>query len=170
MYFITYTVQNWIDLFIRNEYKDILIESWNHCRNNKGLNIHAWTIMTSHAHMIISAQYGNPQIIIRDMKKWTSLQLHHAIITNERESRKEWLLQLLKKNNNNEFSLWQEGSHPIELTSSSMIRQKLQYIHNNPVEAGIVDLAEYYKYSSAKDYYFGVQGLIKLDLIESILL
>jgi len=55
LYFITYAVVNWIDLFTRNEYKDILLKSWQHCSEQKGLEVYAWVIMTNHVHMIIGS-------------------------------------------------------------------------------------------------------------------
>ncbi|MBK7691955.1 MAG: transposase [Bacteroidetes bacterium] len=62
MYHVTFTVINWIDVFIRNEYKEILITSWKHCIDHKGLEIYGWCIMTSHVHMIIGSNKINLKI------------------------------------------------------------------------------------------------------------
>ena len=51
LYFISFAVVYWIDVFTRNEYKDIVLESWKYCQENKGLEIYAWCIMTNHIHM-----------------------------------------------------------------------------------------------------------------------
>jgi REP element-mobilizing transposase RayT len=67
LYFITFAVVNWIDLFIRNEYKQILLDSWHFCSEKKGLEIYGWCIMTSHVHMIIGSQQEKMQDIVRDM-------------------------------------------------------------------------------------------------------
>ena len=170
LYFVSFATVYWIDVFIRNEYKNELIESWKYCQQNKGLNIHAWVIMTSHVHMIISSETGKPEDIMRDMKSFTSNQLKKAITENPRESRKEWLLWMMeragkKNSNNNNFQFWQQHNKPIELTNNKIIQQKLDYIHNNPVEEGIVHRPEDYVYSSAKDY-CGEKGLLELLLIE----
>ena len=53
LYFVSFSVVNWIDLFIRKEYKEIILDSWKHCQANKGLEIYGWCIMTSHIHMTI---------------------------------------------------------------------------------------------------------------------
>ena len=60
---------------------------------------------------------------------------------------------------------WQNDYHPVELSTNAIMKQKLAYIHDNPVKAGIVDKAEAYVYSSAKDYYSGEQGLLEIALL-----
>ncbi len=89
---------------------------------------------------------------------------------NPEESRKNWMLWLFKeagkKNSNNKnYQFWRQDNHPIELSTNQLMDQKLAYIHNNPVEAGIVDEPESYLYSSARDY-DGRRGLIKINFIE----
>jgi len=169
-YFVSFSVVNWIDLFIRNEYKNIILDSWKHCQKYKGLEIYGWCIMSSHIHMIIGTRGEKLENIMRDMKKHTSTALKHAIKAHPAESRREWMLWTMgwagKKNGQNvEFQLWQQDNHPIELFDAKILHQKVGYIHNNPVEAGIVESPEDYLYSSARDYY-GLQGLINILLIE----
>jgi len=89
IYFVTFAVINWIDLFIRNEYRDIMLDSWRYCCKNKGMDLYAWVIMTSYIHMIMGSQKDNPEDIMRDMKRWTSIQLKEAIQSHPGESRKE---------------------------------------------------------------------------------
>ena len=79
LYFVSFAVVNWIDLFTRNEYKDIMIESWKHCQLHKGLEIYGWCIMSSHIHMIIGTHGEKLENIMRDMKKHTSIALKKAI-------------------------------------------------------------------------------------------
>ena len=67
------------------------------------------------------------------------------------------MLELFRKagaanSRNSEYQFWRQDNHPMELYSAAFIFQKLNYIHNNPVEAGIVDRPEHYLYSSARDY------------------
>jgi putative transposase len=91
LYFVTFTITNWIDLFIRNEYKDILLESIKHCQQKKDLELYAWCIMTSHAHFIIGTKGNAFSNIMRDLKRHTSEMLHKAIQTNITESMREWI-------------------------------------------------------------------------------
>ena len=174
LYFISFAVVNWIDLFIRNEYKDIMLDSWRHCQQNKGLEIYGWCIMTSHIHMIIGTHGEKLENIMRDMKKHTSTALKAAIQKHPGESRKEWMLWMMeragKKNSQNEnFQLWQQDNHPIALYNQKILHQKLDYIHYNPVEAGIVEKPEDYLYSSARDYY-GLKGLIDIIMVDPMMM
>jgi putative transposase len=98
--------------------------------------------------------------------------LKEAIQKHPGESRKEWLLWMMqraeKKNSQNiEFQLWQQDNHPIELFDQKIMHQKLDYTHNNPVEAGIVEKPEDYLYSSARDYY-DMKGLIDVIPIDPL--
>jgi len=170
LYFVSFAVVNWIDLFIRNEYKQIILDSWKHCRVNKGLEIYGWCVMTSHIHMIIGTQGDKLEGIMRDMKKHTSIELRKAIQNHPTESRREWILWMMeragrKNSNNQNFQLWQQDNHPIELYDHKILHQKLDYIHYNPVEAGFVEKPEDYLYSSARNYY-GMQGLLDILLVE----
>lgn len=126
--------------------------------------------MTSHVHLIIGSNGDKMEDILRDFKRHTSVHLREAIRKNAQESRKEWMLWLMKKagegnNNNNDFQFWQQHNHPIELFDNTMMLQKLNYIHNNPVEAGFVVSPEEYLYSSARNY-AGIKGLIEVMYIE----
>ena len=172
LYFISFAVINWIDLFIRNEYKDIMIASWKHCQQHKGLEIYGWCITSSHIHMIVGTHGEKLEDIMRDMKKHTSIALKQAIRDHPSESRREWMLWMMgragKKNSQNlEFQLWQQDNHPIELYDIKILHQKLDYIHDNPVVAGIVERPEDYLYSSARDY-AGLSGLIDIILVEPV--
>ncbi len=160
LYFVTSTVVEWIDVFTRKDYKDIVINSLKHCQEKKGLHIFGWVIMSNHLHMIASCKDGNDlSHVLRDFKKYTSTQIVNAVENNPKESRKNWLLWLFKKKN--EITFWQPGNHPEEIRTMEFFKQKLNYIHNNPVRAGIVDKEEEYIYSSARDFY-NRKGLLEL--------
>jgi len=162
-HFVTFTVHQWVNVFTRKAYIDILLESLRFCQKNKGLKIYGWVIMTNHIHLIISSNKGNLSDIIRDLKKYTSSKIVKAIEENPKESRKRWMLWLLKKEDRIWF--WKEGYHGEEITTMSFFDSKLQYIHLNPVRANIVMKEEEYLYSSCADYYGISKGL--LDLAES---
>ena len=170
LYFISFSVVYWIDVFIRNEYKSVLLESIEYCQKNKGLEVFGWCIMTSHVHMIISTSDKNIEDIVRDFKSFTSTTLRKSITQHPQESRKEWILWMMqragvKNGNNKDYQFWQQSYHPIELWDNYMMQQKLDYIHQNPVDAGFVDKPEHYVYSSARDY-AGENGLLDIKLIQ----
>ena len=163
---MSFAVVGWLDVFTRNEYKDLIIESLEFCQKNKGMEIHAWCIMTSHVHLIFrSANNQNPELLLGDFKRFTSRNITKAIQENPRESRKEFLLDYFKKgaektSNTTNYQFWRHDNRPIELWSNEVIQQKIDYIHNNPVVEGIVFRPEDYKYSSATDY-AGEKGLLE---------
>ncbi|HTN07941.1 REP-associated tyrosine transposase [Agriterribacter sp.] len=166
LYFISFAVVYWIDLFIRNEYKEVMLESWRFCQREKDLEIYGWCIMTSHVHMIVGSKGRALDKIIGEMKSYTSRSLRKAITQHSGESRREWMLWMMrragiKNGNNNDWQLWQQHNKPLEILNIEMFYQKLEYIHMNPVEAGFIEKAEDYIYSSARDFY-GKKGLIEL--------
>lgn len=167
-YFISFATVGWVDIFSRERYCGIILDSITYCRNQKGLEVFAYCIMPNHIHMVIRAKEGNPSDILRDLKGFTSKQILKAIKEHERESRKEWLLNLFSKagaNNSNvkKYQLWQQNNKPIEVFSSKVIQQKIDYIHKNPVKAGYVLNPIDWKYSSARNY-AGDHTIIKIDL------
>ncbi|MCW3108621.1 MAG: hypothetical protein JWQ09_3127 [Segetibacter sp.] len=158
VHFITFAVDEWLDVFTRKDYRDIVLESIRHGQNKRGLLLHGWCVMSNHLHLIVAAQNNDLSDILRDFKKFTSKQIIKAIENNEHESRREWMLSIFKKagetnSRNSEFQFWRQDNQPKELYSPAFVFQKLNYIHSNSVEAGIVDKAEEYLYSSARDYH-----------------
>ena len=174
LYFVSFAVTNWIDLFIRNEYREILLNSIRYCQKEKDLELYGWCLMTSHAHLLVGTKANPLSNIMRDLKRHSSEELHKAIIKNKTESRREWMLWMMeraagKNSNSAKFQLWQPESHPVELTNGKIAHQKLTYTHYNPVEAGFVSKAEDWKYSSAIDY-SGGKGLLDIIYLEPLIL
>ena len=170
LYFITFATVGWIDVFSRQIYRDLLIENLQYCQKEKGLELVAWCIMSNHVHLIARAKENYlMQDIMRDYKKFTSKLILKTIEENPQESRKEWMLKYFNEagianSNNQKYQFWQQDNHPIELWSNSVIDQKIEYVHCNPVAAGIVEKPEEYIYSSARDY-CGTGGLLDVTLI-----
>lgn len=173
LYFVTFTVIDWIDVFIRDEYKQVLIESIQYCQRNKGLQVYAYCFMTSHIHLIIGAAGPYPlQGIVRDLKAYTSRMIRKTLenVNEVSESRRTWMLRRMysagiRNPNNWDFQLWQQYYHPVELATNEMIDQRLEYIHLNPVAAGFVEQPEDWIYSSARDYAGMAKGKIELTYI-----
>ena len=96
IHYVTFTVHQWADVFTRSRYVDIVLESLQYCQESKGLEIYSWVIMSNHCHLILRAKNENLSDIIRDFKKFTSKTIYNAIENNKQESRREWLLNVLK--------------------------------------------------------------------------
>jgi putative transposase len=73
LYFVTFTVVYWLDIFIRDEYKNIFYESIRYCQKEKGLEVYGFCIMTSHIHLIIGTENGVLSDIVRDLKSFPQL-------------------------------------------------------------------------------------------------
>jgi len=165
VYFVSFAVVEWIDVFTRNEYKDILLESLAFCQKNKGLEVFAWCIMPNHMHLVFRSVGDNkPEDLLGDFKRFTNRAIVQAIMDNPEESRRNWLLEQFKKaatqsSNVKHHQFWRHDNKPIEIWSNKVLVEKIRYIHNNPVEEGLVFKPENYVYSSARDY-SGEQGLL----------
>ena len=155
-YFLTLQIVYWIDLFSRQRYRDILTESLNYCISHKGLNIFSYVIMSNHIHLIVNAEHGNLSKVLGEMKTHTSKHFVESIFSGG-ESRREWMLKLFsdaasRHKRNVNYQVWTHENHAEECFSPSFTFQRVKYIHENPVRAGIVEREEDYLYSSARDY------------------
>ncbi len=172
--FLTLTVVEWIDLFTRKAFADIVIESLRWCQEHKGLEIYGFVLMPSHLHLLARAGSDDElSAILQSFKSFTASKIiDHLKDTTKPESRREWLLNHFafnarKNKTNSQHQVWQRDNHPIILYSPHVIRQKLNYIHYNPVEAGIVLLAEHYLLSSASNY-VGGKGVLDVIVMEDL--
>ena len=128
-HFVTFTVVGWIDVFSREQYKELFVERLKYCQENKGLVLHAWVVMTNHVHLIIRSNTNKIEHIVRDLKKYTSKQIIKAIQENSLESRKEWMLNIFNhtgkhNNNNKDFQFWQQDYHPVALDTHEKTQQR----------------------------------------------
>ena len=167
VYFITCTTVQWVDVFSRPCYVETVLSSLRFCIQKKGFKVHAWCIMSNHIHLIVSAEKGNLSDVIRDFKKFTSQTILEQIEKNSEESRRNWMLWIFKSaggvnSRNAAYQFWQQDNQPIQLESPDFTLTKLQYMHNNPVKAGVVEKPEDYLLSSARDYNGG-KGLLPIE-------
>ena len=167
-YFISFATVYWLDIFTRQVYFDVLEESIEYCRTEKGMEVFAYCFMPSHVHLIFRSSNEDPSGLIRDFKGFTARKLIKTIEENPQESRKEWLLWMMeragkKKSNVKQRQFWQQHNKPIELWSEKVIQQKIDYIHNNPVESGFVTNPIDWKYSSARNYQED-QTVLEIDI------
>lgn len=157
LYFLTITIVEWVDVFIRKRYCETVLESLSFCIKNKGLNVYSYCIMSNHLHMVVSSEPSHDlKDVIRDFKKYTSRKIIEQI-QSEPESRAKWMLEIFRKAGQNHskvknYKVWQDGNHAIELYSPRFTWIKVMYIHKNPVKAELVKKPEDWWYSSARNY------------------
>lgn len=169
LYFVSFAVVYWIDVFVREHYCAIIADNLNFYSREKGMELFAWCIMPSHLHLIFRSQQEKPELLLGHFKSCTSKMLQHEIANHNAESRRAWLLWMFErsasKTSNVKGSMfWQHHNKPIELWSEEVIKQKLHYLHHNPVAAGFVTQPEHWKYSSAIDY-AGGKGLVDVQYL-----
>jgi putative transposase len=162
-YFITCTVVKWLPIFTRKPYFDLLLDALQFCRQHKGLKIYAFAILDNHLHLVVAGD--KLADIIRDFKSYTAKRL----LARLEQDQKTWVLnqfQYYKQpaKTKSDYQVWQEGFHPQQIVSEEMLQQKIDYLHHNPVRAGLVERPEDWVYSSARDY-AGGKGLIELDAL-----
>ena len=161
-HFITSTIVEWLPVFTTAARCDILVRSFEYCRKQKELRIHAWVILDNHFHAIVAG----PELArtVADLKRFTALELLGQL---EIEGR-EWLLNQLSyfraaHKRESAHQVWQEGVHPQRILSDEMMFQKLEYMHNNPVKRGLVASPEHWVYSSAHEWLPGANPVMRVD-------
>lgn len=167
LYFVSFATVHWIDVFTRQIYFNVVTDSISYCRKLKGMELYCYCIMPSHIHFIFRSGKGEPSELLRDFKRYSSKKLLEAIENNPQESRKEWLLWMFKRAGKknattSKYQFWQQHNKPIELWSEKVIKQKIDYIHHNPVESGFVTNAIDWKYSSARNFQ-GDDTVLEID-------
>jgi REP element-mobilizing transposase RayT len=161
-HFITSTVVEWLPVFTTAACCDILVRSFEYCRQHKGLRVHGWIILDNHFHAIVSGP--NLAETRRDLKKFTARQILDQLKLEGRQ----WLLNQLAyfctaHKRESGYQVWQEGVHPQSITSDEMMLQKLEYLHNNPVKRGFVASPEHWVYSSAHEWLPGARAAMLVD-------
>ncbi len=160
-HFLTCTVMEWLPVFTRPQTVDILLESWRYQRSIDDLRLYGYVIMENHIHFVAQAERLDKSLA--NFKSFTA----RKILDRLEEDNAEYLLTRLRFSKrahkaDREYQFWQEGSHAELVLSGPMMREKLDYIHSNPVRRGYVDRAEAWRYSSARNY-AGEAGLVEID-------
>lgn len=135
-YFLTLTVQRWYYLFDRQGRWDILADSIRYCQENKGLELNGYVFMLNHIHLIATSQ--DMPGFIRDFKHHTSKQFRLNLTATEPR-----VLQLFV-DHEAKYQFWQNTNAPKKIEHPNFYRQKLNYIHDNPVRKGYVQRPEYW--------------------------
>lgn len=166
VYFVSFAVVDWIDVFSSRAYINILLETLEFCQKHKGMKIYAWCVMPNHVHLVFRSMVDQkPELLLGDFKRFTSQNIVSAIKQDPHETRKDFFLTKFsiaasKSSNVKHLQFWQHDNRPIELWSKNVVDQKINYIHNNPVTAGLVSRPEDYLFGSASDYIDQI-GLLK---------
>ncbi|GAA4102250.1 transposase [Mucilaginibacter panaciglaebae] len=156
--FFTATILEWKQLLTRDAFKDIIINSLLFLKNEKSIVVYGFVIMPNHIHLIWQIQDGfiKEKIQLRFLK-YTAQQLKFELAKNSPNELKHYRVNAKDR----EFQIWERNSLSIDLWTPGVFMQKLDYIHNNPIQTKW-NLARHpadYKYSSAKFYETGIDDL-----------
>ena len=169
--YLTFNTVDWVDVFIRQAYKQVIADTLNFFIEKKGFTVYAWCLMTNHLHLLAKAKNGSGLAMIeKEFKKITTNQIMEAFDL-EPELRRNWIMQRFENFSQSlkkieRFQLWQGCSNPsfIDFKQVYKLQERVLYIHENPVRDQIVANPEDYIYSSAGDY-AGKKGIVKVTVI-----
>ncbi len=159
-HFMTCTIVGWLPVFTRPDAVQIVFNSWDFLRKERGFQLYGYVVLENHLHLIASA----PDLAnaIKSFKMFTARQIVDLL---ESRGARVLLKQLrtlkLRHKTESEYQVWEEGSKPKQISSDKMMDQKLDYIHDNPVKRCYVDDPVHWRYSSARDY-AGQKGLMEV--------
>jgi putative transposase len=159
-YFLTGTIVGWLPVFTRPEAVQIVLDSWRFLQKNNRLTLYGYVVMENHVHLVASADDLSKEI--GDFKSFTARRIID-LLTERKETPLLEQLEHFKERHKTDrtYQLWQEGSHPKQIQNDEMMRQKLEYTHNNPVRRGYVDDPIHWRYSSARNY-AGLKGVLEV--------
>lgn len=150
--FYTATIYKWQNLLAEDRHKNIIIDSLKFMVTEKRIELNAFVIMSNHIHLIWQPQFGfSPTDIQSSFMKYTAQQLKRSMVKSKTEIPGSFKVNKYDR----EYQLWKRSPLGIELFTPAVFEQKLNYIHYNPVAAGLCNNPEDYYYSSARFYYDG---------------
>jgi REP element-mobilizing transposase RayT len=168
-YFVTWTVVDWLPLFAEPVYRQVVLDSLSYLRTNKHTQLNAFVVMYTHVHAVLWPDDGiNLSDVTRDFKRFTSREISKAAL---RQGANCFIRAFANSRLANraqdisQYQVWQEGSHPEAIFSKNFARQKIDYIHRNPVRAGMVKTADEWPFSSARAYLLGEETYPPTDLL-----
>ncbi len=159
-HFLTYTVVEWLPVFTRQETVQILLDCWQYQRQ-QGLRLYGYVVLENHCHVVV--QGDKLDALVARFKSYTARKIIDYLQARQVDPILK-RLRFAKKAHKQDraYQFWQEGCHAELILSDDMMRQKLEYIHMNPVKRGYIEKPEHWRYSSA-GHYLGHGGLLVID-------
>ena len=163
-HFVTCTLANWLPLFADPEIAGIVLNSIRHLQAENKLRLHGYVLMENHLHLVASA--SDLGKTLSRFKAFTGLEIVKILRRKERgEALRILAVAGRRRDGRREHQVWESGFHPRMISSEEMLRQKLSYIHHNPVRRGYVDEPIDWRNSSARNY-AGMKGVLEFEMVE----
>jgi putative transposase len=162
-YFATCAAVNWLPLFSRTELAQIVLDSMKFMHENKRMVLHAYVVMENHLHIVGSSDDFSGAM--KNFKSFTARSIVDFLCENGPSFFLEQLRFFRKEHKKNQdYQVWQEGFHPQAILNDAMLKEKIEYIHNNPVKRGYVEYPEHWRYCSAAQY-VGLTGVVPINIL-----
>jgi putative transposase len=163
LYYVTFTIVEWLPVFIDVTACTIITDSFNLCIRNKHLGVNAYVIMPTHLHAILfDVEFHSERLksTLGDMRKFTGRQLLDHARHHLPGSFTGQFQQHAGKDRGRRF--WQPTRHPVGIFSDAFWKQKLDYLHHNPCRKGLVRNPEDWRFSSARYWLTGEKDDVPL--------
>jgi putative transposase len=164
LYYVTFTVVEWLPVFIDEPACKIITDSFNFCIENKHLGVNAYVIMPTHLHTIgFDIEFNSERLkqTLDNMRKFTGRQLLEYSAKHLPESFTEVFRNSAGKDRERRF--WQPTQHQVGIVSDGFWKQKMDYLHHNPCRKGLVLNPEDWRFSSARYWLKGEQNDVQLS-------
>jgi REP element-mobilizing transposase RayT len=153
--FFTATILEWKKLLKPDKYKDIVISNFRFLVKNNRIKIFSFVLMDNHIHLIWQMMPGNNiETVQRDFLKFSAQLIKKDLYVNHPKVLKQFKVVVKDR----KYQFWERNPLSIELRRHTIFIQKLEYIHRNPVRAGMCKIPEEYLYSSALFYETGIDN------------
>ena len=166
LYFITTTTVKRARIFRRDVVKRIIADSLNYMRVQHWINLYAFVIMPNHVHLIVRFLEGHTlPDVMREFKKHTARQIIRQYHAENNYRGLEFLEQAASHIPEQRYKVWEDGYDARNLFSPDFLRQKIEYVHNNPCQPRwrLVERPEQYPWSSARYYLLDEPAIIAVD-------
>ncbi len=167
LYFVTFTVVEWLPIFVTEKPCRIVTDSLNFCHEHKHLGIDAYVIMPTHLHVILFDKNFDSNRLrqtLTDLRKYTGQQLTNYCLSHTPVCFAATLRAAAGKDRQHRF--WQAGMHPEAIYTEHFWRQKWGYLHDNPCRSGLVREASDWRFSSAAYWLEDGESEVILTLVE----
>ncbi len=164
IYYITTNVYNFLPIFTSASFVIPLIDSLNYYRFHYNIALIGYVIMRDHLHLLLFPENVDVlSAMLRDFKEFTAKRLIRQATVEKRQPWLDAFAQAGTETGRSQHKVWQDSFWEMNLFSERLIRQKLNYLHRNPVRAGLVNGPEAYPYSSYRNYMLDDESLIAID-------
>ena len=154
MVFVTTTVKNWEPIFSNKDCALLTLNQLRETLSHYQVSLVAYVLMPSHIHLLLGFQeIENLSLVVQSFKRIAARKLKQTMPTN----------QLHKFMIDGKYNLWKPRFDDLIIFSEKQFKIKIEYIHNNPVKAGLVEKPTDYVYSSVNDWLLDREGILPVD-------